>query len=457
MKRVPKRTLKRSNEVPSVASLLRHGQDCFIAGNLEAAESYCRKIQSIDLNDVASTLLLARIKYRQGEMENALGILEKLNDRLPKSPPILNDLAIVYSGTGNHLKALETYQLLISINGANTHTILPCMKAMLALGRAEEALELLTSNQANLKESLELTLAKADCLRRNKQYSAAALLLENESIRQPTNEDILRQLVALYRESDDKLNFERSLRKWLAVNPDNPIAQHLLLSLENVTEEHLESRASDQYVREVFDRFASHFEQSLSELDYRAPAVIQEILQHILNKESLPLDRVLDGGCGTGLCGTFLRSFGRILHGVDLSAGMLSVARAKSLYDDLIEAELTTFLSRCDSSHDNSGYDLIVICDTVNYFGELTHLLRNACKALKAGGWLVFTIETLTDTSNPTGYKLNPTGRYSHDPLHVATQLRHAGFHHSQSQATALRRQAGQEVLGHVFWAMVPK
>jgi tetratricopeptide (TPR) repeat protein len=202
-------------------------------------------------------------------MENALGILEKLNDRLPKSPPILNDLAIVYSGTGNHLKALETYQLLISTNGANPHTILSCMKAMLALGRAEEALELLTSNQANLKESLELTLAKADCLRHNKQYSAAALLLENESIRQPTNEDILRQLVALYRESDDKLNFERSLRKWLAVNPDNPIAQHLLLSLENVTEEHLESRASDQYVREVFDRFASHFEhQPLSKKSY---------------------------------------------------------------------------------------------------------------------------------------------------------------------------------------------
>lgn len=457
MKRVPKRTLKRSDEITSVASLLRNSQDCFVAGRLEEAESICRKIQSIDSQDVASALLLARIKYRQGEIEHALKILVELNNRIPKSAPILNDLAIVHAGSGNHLKALETYNQLLSFTGANVNTILGCMRALLALGRAEEALELLTRNQSTIEDSLELTILKADCLRQTRQYSAAANLLENECIRQPSNEDLLRQLVAIYREAVDKPNLERSLRNWLNVNPSNPIAQHLLLSIEAVTDKQLKARASDQYVREVFDRFASHFEQSLSELDYRAPAVIHDILQHIFDTESLPLGRVLDGGCGTGLCGTFLRSCSKILHGVDLSTRMLDEARAKSLYDELIEAELTAFLSRCQSGEGNPGYNLIVICDTVNYFGDLTDLLQNACKALESGGWLVFTIETLTDSSNPTGYKLNPTGRYSHDPLHVASLLRQAGFYQSESRATVLRRQAGHEVPGHVFWAMTPK
>lgn len=457
MKRVPKRTLKRSDEVPSVASLLRNGQECFLAGNLEAAESYCRRIQIIDSKDIASALLLARIKYRQGEMEYALEILEELNDRIPKSAPILNDLAIIYSGVGNHLKALETYQQLLSTTGPDTHIILCCVRTLLVLGRADEALKLLTIDQAKLEDSIELTIAKADCLRQNKQFSDAAILLENEILRQPSNEDLLRQLVAIYREADDKPRFEQSLRKWLVVNPSNAIAQHLLLSLETTPNQQLESRASDQYVREVFDRFASHFEQSLSELDYRAPVVIKDIIEQIFDKESLPLNRVLDGGCGTGLCGTFLRSYSRFLHGVDLSTGMLSEARAKSLYDELTESELTAFLSQEKSGDGKPGYNLIVICDTVNYFGDLTDLLRNAYQSLEAGGWLVFTIETLTDTSTPTGYKLNPTGRYSHDPLHVASLLRHAGFHQSQSQAAVLRRQAGHEVLGHIVWAMAPQ
>lgn len=456
MKRVPKRTLKRSDEVLSVASLLRNGQDCFIAGNLEAAESCCRKIQRIDSKDIASALLLARIKYQQGEMEYSLKILEELNGRIPMSAPILNDLAIVYSGAGNHLKALETYRLLLSTTGPSNHIILCCMRTLLALGRADEALELLTSNQAKLDDSIELTIARVDCLRQTKQLSDAAILLENEITRQPSNEDLLRHLVAIYREADDKPRFEQSLRKWLVLNPSNAIARHLLLSLETMTKQQLESRASDQYVREVFDRFASHFEQSLSELDYRAPSIIEDVLKQILDKEPLPLNRVLDGGCGTGLCGTFLRSYSRILHGVDLSSGMLNEARGKSLYDDLIEAELTAFLSRCESGDGKPRYNLIVICDTVNYFGDLTDLLRNSYQTLEAGGWLVFTIETLTDTSTPNGYKLNPTGRYSHDPSHVTSLLRHTGFYQPQSQAAVLRRQAGQEVLGHIVWAMAP-
>ena len=39
-------------------------------------------------------------------------------------------------------------------------------------------------------------------------------------------------------------------------------------------------------------------------------------------------ERVLDAGCGTGLCGPLLRPYAKRLVGVDLSSGMLERARA---------------------------------------------------------------------------------------------------------------------------------
>ena len=46
---------------------------------------------------------------------------------------------------------------------------------------------------------------------------------------------------------------------------------------------------------------------------------------------------VLDAGCGTGLCGPLLAPYARRLIGVDLSEGMLALAKEKHVYDALIK------------------------------------------------------------------------------------------------------------------------
>ena len=46
----------------------------------------------------------------------------------------------------------------------------------------------------------------------------------------------------------------------------------------------------------------------LENLDYRAPALIAEALKEQMSEPVANLD-VLDAGCGTGLCGEFLRSY----------------------------------------------------------------------------------------------------------------------------------------------------
>ncbi len=59
---------------------------------------------------------------------------------------------------------------------------------------------------------------------------------------------------------------------------------------------------------------------------------------------------------------------------------MLSRARERGVYDELIEAELTDFLGRHPQS-----FDLIVSGDTLNYFGDLGPVFAAAGDSAAAG------------------------------------------------------------------------
>ena len=134
----------------------------------------------------------------------------------------------------------------------------------------------------------------------------------------------------------------------------------------------------------MFNQSAANFERRLNNLEYKVPNLIEATLQRRLAKAEGDL-RVLDAGCGTGLCAPFLRSYSCQLTGVDLSAGMLEKARSRKLYDELVEAELTSYLVQ-----QIRAFDLIVFADTLCYFGDLTEIIAATAGALRPNGMLVF-------------------------------------------------------------------
>ena len=154
---------------------------------------------------------------------------------------------------------------------------------------------------------------------------------------------------------------------------------------------------------------------------------------------------MLDAGCGTGLCGILLRKHARALTGVDLSRGMLAKARARSVYDTLVEAELGGFLS----AHPHA-FDVIASADTLCYFGDLAPLISGAAVALRRNGWLAFTVERADDVD---AYRINPHGRYSHAAHYVDRLLRDAAFADVDMAPEVLRREAGAPVNGWVVRA----
>jgi len=235
-------------------------------------------------------------------------------------------------------------------------------------------------------------------------------------------------------------------REWLERDPDNPVPRHMLAACHGTA---APPRADDDYVREVFDRFADSFDQQLLQnLDYRAPQILAEALRVVLPPPDATLD-VLDAGCGTGLCAPLLRPYARRLVGVDLSPGMVEKARQRGGYDELVVAELTAWLQA-----QRPAWDVLLSADTLVYFGELQPVLNAVCAALRPGGWAAFTLEAMVGDEDRT--ELASSGRYRHTRPYVERVLRQAGFVDVRIETDTLRKEFGSAVMGWVVLAQRP-
>jgi len=237
-----------------------------------------------------------------------------------------------------------------------------------------------------------------------------------------------------------------AFRRILTFDPDNPVAQHLLAAcLGDPSYE----RASTPYIRRLFDHYAPHFDASLAHLQYRAPELIAEhLLQRVAPNGSLT---ILDAGCGTGLCGALLKPFAARLVGVDMSAGMLKQATERGIYDELVDCDLTAYMA----AH-RSAFDVIIACDTLVYHGRLDDVLAAAAIGLKPRGWLLFTLERLSEETGNGPYHLAPTGRFCHSATYVQTLLTRAGFVRATTEAITPRLECGEPVDGFLVAASTP-
>lgn len=186
-------------------------------------------------------------------------------------------------------------------------------------------------------------------------------------------------------------------------------------------------------------------------LHYRAPEALFEHLQAAMPAVAVQSLHVLDMGCGTGLCAPLLRPLSRRLVGVDLSAGMLERAAVRTGYDELHCAELTAWLAATAEQ-----FDLLFAADTLLYFGDLGPILRLSHQALRAGGWLAFTVEALPDAPTDHGVELATSGRFRHSEVHLQRALAACGFVRVQTIETRLRFEAGVAVMGFAVVAQRP-
>ena len=190
------------------------------------------------------------------------------------------------------------------------------------------------------------------------------------------------------------------------------------------------------YVRDLFDQYAEHFDRHLiDQLDYTVPALLSAAVVRQLAPGKML--RTLDLGCGTGLCGSYIRAFSETLAGVDLSPNMLDKAASLGLYDDLHCAEAIAFLrSRA------LQFDVIIAADVLVYFGDLADLFSAVRDALCPGGRFGFSVE-VSDGDDVT---LGSSNRYAHSLAYLRRLAYQHRFEVTEITQTPVRRDGDVEV-----------
>jgi predicted TPR repeat methyltransferase len=203
---------------------------------------------------------------------------------------------------------------------------------------------------------------------------------------------------------------------------------------------------TEGYLRALFDGYAPQFDHALTS-GFRAPELLFRALETAHATARMNFGSVLDLGCGTGLAALPFRPFSDWMFGVDLSRGMLAQARAKGLYDRLVESEILDFLVR--ETETGASYHLVIAADLFMYFDDLAPLLAAVAQVSASGGHVAFTVET----HEGDGITVRETLRYAHDKAHVEASLASAGLKLIGIDCASTRTEKGFPVPGLIVVA----
>ncbi len=214
---------------------------------------------------------------------------------------------------------------------------------------------------------------------------------------------------------------------WLAAGePEKALAafaevqSHPNLEARITEAEHLRAmqRSNPAYVRHLFDQFSADYDaRMIGQLGYAAPQILRGLANLVMpGARDLA---ILDLGCGTGLSGEAFKDMAATLGGIDLSPAMLEKARVRNIYDHLHVADIETALNE-----NPRAYDLLLAADTLVYLGDLAATFAGAARALKQGGYFLFTVEAKDDH----GFALGPKRRWAHAESYLREQAESAGF-----------------------------
>jgi len=400
---------------------------------------------------IAQTLAIAIKHHQCGETVHAVALYKKVLRRVPTHPDALHYLGLAYHHLGDSKLAIKHIERAIAVSPNYFDALNNLGNIFKEIGLLDRALEVynnliaLAPQHGDARVNIAIVLNEKHCYKQAFEHLQKAIEINPEHPQAHYNlGKIYKQLeqlalaLASFRQSMrlDPINHEavkntaqilydlgrgdealKILNQFACDYPNDPVAKHMLASFSG---KNVPKRADNLYVKQTFDAFSASFDSSLARLQYKAPQLISNCLANTLNEKKSTVD-ILDIGCGTGLCGELVKPLATTLIGVDLSPKMLEKARQLKIYDELIEAELSDYMSTCQLR-----FDYVICADTFVYFGTLESALAAAFKILRTDGYLIFTTEQ--NTLNDQDYQLQLHGRYCHSKDYLYRSLIDAGY-----------------------------
>lgn len=305
--------------------------------------------------------------------------------------------------------------------------------------------------------------------------SSSLVARQRRQRRNLLNADILSQMGTVQKavgQADVAIQYFQAV---LEIKPGDGQALTQLASLQALSSESTSSvqELEDDYVRELFDGYASRFENELVHLlDYQGHIWVANELQRALTStqvcrvnDSGSMDyTIVDIGCGTGLVGDYLveelQLPSRIL-GVDLSERMVKIAEARTrrrsrginggemIYESVHQGNAVDYLN----GQPKGSIHGIVAADVFIYVGSLESIFQSSQRVLIDSGVLVFSVElspSEQEEEKGGGMILLSSGRFGHSKTYIETEASKAGFRIKVWKEGNLRKQRGEMVLGAV-------
>ena len=156
------------------------------------------------------------------------------------------------------------------------------------------------------------------------------------------------------------------------------------------------SSQNDQELEERYDQWAADYEADVEgDFGWISPQRTSETFARHVPQEAT----ILDAGAGTGLVGQCLYGLGyRNLTAMDLSQGMLEIARNKNVYQAFDQMAMG---QRLDYSDDQ--FDATVVVGVFTEGHAKASSLDELVRVTKPGGHIVFSLKT--DVYSEQGFK----------------------------------------------------
>jgi len=311
--------------------------------------------------------------------------------------------------------------------------------ALMRLGRNADALDCLGRAVALAPDFKEAVLNHATVLLELKRPDEALAGFDRLLSLDPDNavgwNNRGNALASLARFEEAVAAYDRALALDPLIETARQNRFYALLTLRKV------DRISDFAVRQAFDAVALRYDQTMfQELDYRGHIHLHALAERVLGR-LVPPFRILDLGCGTGLSGECFKDAakGGQLDGVDISPVMIDQARRRGLYDQLVVADIETFLSEPGPS-----YQLILSADAMVYLGDLAPTFVGVARRLEPNGAFLFTCEA----KQGDGWELTEANRFRHSEAYLRTEAKRAGLSWLELTTCTLRTERGEPVAG---------
>ena len=378
------------------------------AGHYKEAQSLYKKILKSLPQDVDANYMLGTLYAEQGDTNNALKYMSFAEQLAPHSQYIKNNLGNVSRMRGDYETAETKYKEALAIQPNMIEALNNLAIVYRRLNQTSQAITLYKNAISLSPNFVEANYNLGKSYWDQGQFDDAKACFQRVLEIDPNHALASFEMGNCYLNVGDKENAITCFEKYLSLVPRDECGARLKLSYLNAGE--MPERQPEQLVKQTYEKKARTWDADVERID-------MEFLgpQHIQNaiKQQLPDAAklaVLDIGCGTGLCGPFLKPIASTLHGVDLSEHMLAIARDKKHYDRLTCEDILYYLETYGDM-----YDLVVGSGVLIFFGDLLAMFEAVSRRLNFGGYFIFTLYK----SNEANIEIRDNMHFSHSEQYI--------------------------------------